>query len=322
MAVRVRLYPTADQAALLAMTFGCKRFVWNAMLEERQVWYEHNGVSIGKHRKTEKELKVLYPFLKGVDSIALQQARIDLDAAYQNFFKKRARFPRFKSRKDRQSYRTENVNGNVKVDFRLRKLKLPKVGWVAYRDGGRAFTERVRSVTVSRNKSGKHFASMLIERELNVKPLSTVQEEKIAAFDMSARAFIVGEGEQFQNPRFYRSSEAKLKRLHRRLSRKVKGSNNREKARATLARLYDRIGNRRADWQHKLSTRLADDNDVIIIENLNIEGMKRWNGGLAKSVTLDFSWNEFTRMLGYKFGWRGKHLIKVDRFYQIGRAHV
>jgi putative transposase len=98
-AVRVRLYPMAAQAALLAMTFGCRRFVWNAMLEEQQAYYDQYGKSMGKHRKTEKEWKPLYPFLKGVDSIALQQARIDLDAAYKNFFEKRARFPQFKSRK-------------------------------------------------------------------------------------------------------------------------------------------------------------------------------------------------------------------------------
>jgi putative transposase len=215
-AVRVRLYPTAAQAALLARTFGCKRFVWNMIIQERQAYYRQYGEAIGKHRKTEKEWKGLFPFLMGVDSIALQQARIDLDAAYLSFFEKRARFPRFKSRKGWQSYRTVNVNSNVKVDFRLRKLQLPKVGWVAYRDGGRSFTERVRSVTVSRTKSGKHFASILIERDLDVTPLTTVQMDKVAAFDMSAREFMVGEGERFENPRFYRSREAKLARLQRR----------------------------------------------------------------------------------------------------------
>ncbi len=314
-AVWVRLYPKAAQAVLLARTFGCKRFVWNMMLQERQAYYKKYGVPIGKHRKTEKEWKGLYPFLKEIDAIALQQARIDLDTAYKNFFEKRAGFPRFKSRKGWQSYRTENVNNNVKVDFRLRKLQLPKVGWIPYRDGGRAFTERVRSVTVSRTKSGKHFASILIERDLDVKPMTTIHKDKIAAFDMSARNFIIGEDESYKNPRFYRSRETKMKQLHRRLSRKVKGSSNRKKARANLARFYDSIGNRRADWLHKVSTTLANRYDVIILENLNLEGMKRWSGRLAKSVTFDFSWGEFVRLLDYKLTWRGKHLIKVGRFF-------
>nr|MDO8109317.1 transposase [Candidatus Sigynarchaeota archaeon] len=313
-AFKIRLYPTADQAALLAKTFGCKRFIWNAMLAERMAWYRDHGKSIGNQRKTEKEWKVSFPFLKVVDAIALQQARIDLDRAYDNFFTGRARFPLFKSRKGKQSYRTINVNDNVKIDFHRRNLTLPKVGPVAYRDN-RAFTERVRSVTVSRTKTGRFFASILVKQECKVEPLAALQENKIAAFDMSSRDFLVGEHGRCENPRCYRSAEPRLVRLHRRVSRKVKGSSNRDKARVRLARIYEKIGHRRTDWLQKISTTLANEHDAIIIEALNVAGMKRWNGGIAKSVTLDFSWGAFVRMLGYKMAWRGKQLVTIDRFF-------
>ena len=311
---KVRLCPTRAQAALLAKTFGCKRFIWNKMLEERKHFYEQHGTSIGKNRKTEKDWKILHPFLKEVDSIALQQARIDLDVAYENFFAGRARFPRFKSRKSHQSYRTVNVSDNIKMDFVTRRMQLPKLGWIAYRDD-RAFTERVRNVTVSITKSGRYFASILIEQDLITQEKMTIQEDRIGAFDMSAAEFLVGENKRLGNPRFYRSHEQRLKLLHRRLSRKQHESRNREKARTALARYYDCIGNRRKDWVHKVSTRLANGHDAIILEDLNIEGMKRWSGGLAKSVSLDFSWGEFVSMLAYKMAWRGNHLVKVGRFF-------
>ena len=148
--VKVRLYPTTRQADLLAKMFGCKRFVWNAMLQERKSYFEHHGKGIGRNYTTEKQLKVRYPFLKDSDSIALQQARIDLDTAYKNLFEKLACFPRFKSRKGKQSYRTVQTNDNIKIDFEHRKLKLPKIGWVTFRDGSRRFDKKMRNVTVSR----------------------------------------------------------------------------------------------------------------------------------------------------------------------------
>ena len=314
LAYRFRIYPTRVQASLLSKTFGSTRFIWNTMLEERKTWYAEHGASIGKARKTEKECKVIHLFLKNVDSIVLQQARIDLDKAYDNFFKKRANFPRFKSRRGKQSYRTVAVGSNVRVDFAARRLKLPKLGGVTCRDG-RTFTERPQRVTVSKIKSGRYFASIGIEGDIPVVEATTVREERVAGFDMGARDIITGVSSRETNPRFYRSEENRLKRLHRRMSRKVKASRNRDKARVKLARLYDRIGNRRDDWLHKLFTSLATRFDAVVIEDLNVEGMKRWNGGFAKIATLDTAWGTFTRMLEYKMVWRGKHFVKVDRFY-------
>ena len=318
-AYRFRIYPTREQASLLAKTFGCKRFIWNQMLAERQAYYHEHGAGIGKLRKTEKEWKVIYPFLKDVDSIALQQARLDLDTAYIRYYKKIGGFPRFKSRKGKQSYRTQYTGGNIAVDSAARQLKLPKLGIVAYRDD-RVFTERPKNVTVSKTKSGTYFASILVNQELEVEQKITVHESNVAGFDMSAKDFIVGENVRYENPRFYRNDQVQLARLHRHLSRKVKGSANRNKARVKLARLYDRIGNRRTDWLQKLSTELANHHDAVAVEDLNVEGMKRWNGGLAKSITLDFSWGEFVHILDYKMKWRGKRLVKVGRYFASSKT--
>lgn len=168
-AFRFRIYPTRAQATLLAKTFGCKRFVWNALLAERESYYREHGTGAGYRRTTEKELKSTNTFLKDADSIALQQARIDLDTAYDRFFKHLARHPRFKSRKGKQSYRTQYTGGNIKIDFPGRKIKLPKLGWIAYRDD-RIFNEKQRSVTVSKTKSGRYFAAILIEQEIDTTP--------------------------------------------------------------------------------------------------------------------------------------------------------
>ena len=313
--MKVRLYPTPCQAELLAKTMGCKRWVWNHWLDERETYFhEHGNIDEFKYT-TAKVLKETIPWLKEPDSISLQQARLDLEIAYARYFKKIGGRPRFKSKHGKNSYRTIQTNNNIQMDFKNRKLKLPKIGWIKFRDGDRQFAEGIKNVTVSRNKSGKYFASILIEKKIDIEKKTTIQEDKIAAFDMSCKEFMVGTGSRFGNPRFYRKSEQKLKKLHRRLSRRKKGSKNRDKARIDLARFYDDIGNQRRDWQQKLSTKLANQHDAIIIEDLNINGMKRFSKGIAKTVTLDFSWTEFTRMLDYKMAWRGKHLVKVGRFY-------
>jgi putative transposase len=316
-AFKFRLYPAREQAALLAKTFGCKRFVWNEMLEERIDYYHDHGTSAGKARKTEKEWKVIYPFLKEVDSIALQQARIDLDTAYDRFFKHLGRFPRFKSRKGKQSYRTQYTGGNIAVDFAARKLKLPKLGLVAYRDD-RSFPEVPRNVTVSKTKSGKYFAAILVQREIDVAKKTTIDARDVAGFDAGAAGFITSELARVQNPRFYRSQQTKIARYHRAVSKKTKGSHNRDRARVKLARLYDKIGNRRRDWMHRLSTELANRHDAVFIEDLNVDGMKRF--GVAKSFTLDASWGAFVAMLSYKMDRRGKHLVKVGRFYPSSKT--
>ena len=323
-AIKIRLYPTRLERELLNNTFGCCRLLWNLMLGERNTVYQQlkdDSEALREYKyKTEKEYKQEFEFMKEVDSKALQSTTRHLLGAFQNFFKglKEARkvgYPKFKSKKNKQTYTTYNINNNIKMDFEKKRIKLPKVKtWINYKDNRRC-TEPIRHVTVSKTKSGKYHVSILIEEGLSITPLTEVHGDNIAAFDMSASEFLVGEGEVFSNPRFYRSSETKLKKLHRQVSRKKKGSQNRWKARLRLARLYEKIAHQKHDWTHKTTLQLVKKYDAIILEDLNFKGMQQFNSGVSKSVTLDFSWHQFKTILNYKLEWRGKHYQEVGRFF-------
>jgi len=326
-AFKFRLYPNKVQQGQFDRTFGCCRFLWNQMLNERQQAYkQYKATGCRSRYKTEKEYKELFPFLKAVDSKALQNVNWNLQTAYSRFFqnyqnrkagKTRRYFglPRFKARKSRQSYTTNCINNNAKVDFTSKKLKLPKVSsWVKYRDP-RALSEPIRSITVSKTKSGKYYASILITRENQVAPLTEIHEENIVAFDMSMPSFLVTKEYKSSNPLFFHNALGKIRRSHRVVSRAAKNSNNRAKACRKLANVYEHYVNQKKDWTHKLTKSLADQYDAIILEDLNVEGMKRFNKGYAKAMTKDFSWGEFTVFLGYKMARRGKYLVKVGRFF-------
>ncbi len=323
-AYKLRIYPNQAQKELLDKTFGCCRFLYNKMLEERKQVYKElkdDKDSLYNYKyNTENKYKQEYPFLKEVDSKALQSEWRHLKSAYDNFFRNLKKgikkgFPKFKSKKNRQSYTTFNVNENCKIDFNNKKLKLPKIKtWIKYRDS-RVFVEDIKHITVSKTKSGKYFASILIELESNISPKQVLEEDKIIGFDMSASKFLITKEFALSNPRFYRKEEADLQRLHREVSRKKKGSNNRNRARIKLARLYEKVENRKRDWVHKITRLLSEHFDCVILEDLNLKGMQRFNSGLSKSVSLDFSWNQFVTILKYKMEQRGKRLILVDRFF-------
>ena len=293
------------------------------MLSERREVYERlrgDKNALKKHTyKTEKQYKVEFPFLKEADSIALQASREHLFEAYQNFFNglkkgRKVGFPKFKSKKGKETYTTKQTNGNIKIDFEKRKVKVPKLGWLRFHDK-REFSEKIKHATIKKTKSKKYFVSLTLEAQENVKKLQKVHEKYIIAFDMSANNFLVNNRIKMENPRFYRSEQKKTKKLNRELSRKRKGFKNREKARLKLARHYDKICNRKKDWTHKLTRRLANTFDAIILENLHMKGIQKFNSGLSKSVSLDFSWYQFTSYLKYKMEWLGKHFILVDRFF-------
>ena len=304
-------------------TIGCSRFIYNLMLNERREVYERfrdDKDALKKHTyKTEKQYKVELPFLKEADSIALQASREHLFEAYQNFFNglkkgRKVGFPKFKSKKGKETYTTKQMNRNIKIDFERKKLKLPKLGWLRFNDK-RVFSEKIKHATIKKTKSNKYFVSLTLKAQEDIKELQEVHEKDITAFDMSATNFLVNDLVKMENPRFYRLEQKKTKKLNKELSRKKKGSKNREKARLKIARHYDTIYNRKKDWTHKLTRKLADTFDAIILENLNMMGMQKFNSGLSKSVSLDFSWYQFTTYLKYKMEWLGKHLILVDRFF-------
>lgn len=317
-AFKVRLYPNKEQRVLLDKTFGCCRFLYNQELAERKHVYE--SLKDDKEKlhaykyKTEKLYKAEFSFLKEVDSKSLQCATGNLMVAFKNFFEKRAGYPHFKSRRSRQSYTTININDNCKVDFDAKRLKLPRMPWIKFHDD-RRFDGRVSRITVSKSKSGKYFASLLTKVEIDDVPRNPIRDERIASYDMSAKNFLESEHEKFTNEHFYRRAEKKIKKLGKRLSRKQKGSKNREKARTKLARAHETITNQRNNWTHQATCKLSNEKDAIILENLNIKGMQKFNSGLSKTVTLDFSWGIFIRTLEYKMKWKGKHLKLVGQFF-------
>lgn len=322
-AFNVRIYPNKKQQIQINKTIGCCRFIYNKMLEEWIEVYERlkddKETLYAYKYKTEKQYKEEFPFLEEVDSKALQNSNRNLFSARVNFFrglktKRKVGFPRFKSRKGKKRYTTNNINNNIEVDFQRKMLKLPKLGWVEYRDD-RVFTQKITKATVKKTKTGNYFVSLSLEAQEDVETKKTVHEDKITQFDMSAKEFLVNDLIKMENPQFYRSVENAIKKLNRRHSRTQKGSKNREKARLRLAKLYEKIYNRKKDWTHKLTRMLADTFDAIILEDLCIKGMQGFNSGLSKSVTLDFSWHQFTTYLNYKLEWLGKHFIKVDRFF-------
>ncbi len=330
-AIKIRIYPNKEQKEFFSKNFGCCRFVYNKMIEERRGIYQIYKVDedrLHKHKcRTEKQYKQLYPFLKVADSNSLQQARRHLQTAYKNFFRnikdrknKKTKiyvgYPKFKSKCKKQSYTTCITNNNIKIDWNKRLLKLPKLKqWVKFNDN-RIIDAAIRSVTISKTKSEQYFASLLFTANIQTKePKRIISEDKIIAFDMSLKDFLVNKNFKFANPKFYRTSLNKLKRKHRALSRKKEGSENRAKARLVLANQYRKIYNQKNYWTHKITHSLSITYDAIILEDLNIEGMKKFNKGYAKSVTLDFSWNQFKSYLEYKCKREQNHLVLVDRYF-------
>ena len=330
-AIKVRIYPNKEQREFLSKNFGCCRFVYNKMIDERKEVYQlykNDKEKLYDYKyKTEKQYKQEHPFLKEVDSNSLQQARRHLQTAYKNFFKnikerkkKKTKryvgYPKFKSKHEKQSYTSCITNNNIKISWNEKLLKVPKLkSWLKFKDD-RVIDADISNVTLSKNGAGHYFASILFKDTIQKEaPKRIISESKIIAFDMSAKDFLVNKNFRFANPRFYRKSLNKLRRKHGKLSRRKLGSKNREKARLVLSKQYEKIFNQKNDWTHKFTCKLSKQYEAIILEDLNIEGMKQFNGGLAKSVSLDFSWNQFTTYLDYKCKREQHHLILVDRFF-------
>ena len=306
-AFKYRLYPTAPQAEKIDQNIGCARFVYNQLLDDRiKVWKETKQRS----KKTYCDLKKEYAFLKEADSRALLNARENLDAAYDKFFKEsNAGFPKFKSKhKYRWSYTTDNNNGTVRFDGN--RLRLPKVGYVKIVEH-RLHEGRILTATISHERSGEYYASVLCEIE---QPKSLPVTDKVVGIDLGLHDIIVcSDGERVPSPKYFRKSEQRLARVQRAFSRTQKGSNGHEKARLKVARCHQKIKNQRNDFLQKLSTKLIHENQVICLEDLSVKGLER-NHKLSKSVT-DASFSKFVNMLEYKAEWYGRKVVKIDRFY-------
>ena len=312
---KFRIYPNEAQVNLIQRTFGCVRFVYNHYLAQRIERYEKTGKEPTRYEQ-DKDLTALKHaketlWLCEVDSTALQSSLKDLDTAYQNFFRglkqgKRVGYPKFKSKRD--NHKSYKCKMNIKVLDKA--IQLPKLGKVKCRVS-KEVKGHILSATVSQNPSGKYFVSLCCTY-VEIAPLE--RTDKVCGVDLGIHDLaITSDGTKYPNNKYIAKVEKKLARLQRQLSRKSKGSNNRNKARVRVARLQEHIANQRRDAMHKATTELVRSYDVICVEDFAPKNMVR-NHKLAKSIS-DASWGEFRRQLTYKAEWHGKRIVTVDRFY-------
>lgn len=311
-AYKFRLYPDAKQAEQLAKEFGCARFVWNRGLLERDYTYKNWGVSLSYvdlSRHITQYKKTDYPWLSDATASVLIQKLIDQDKAFDNFFKGRARFPKFKKKSHAQSIRYTLDQRCVLNNYRAGELlKLPKLGELKIKwsqiPGGIP-----KMVTVSKTSSGKYFVGFMCEIEQNLMPMTG----KSVGIDVGIKDVVVtSNGFQSGAPKFTYYYQRKLKKAQRVLSRKKKGSNGWKKQRIVVARINEKITNSRKDFLHKLTTKLVSENDVICIEDLNVSGMMK-NRKLSKAVA-DVGIFELNRQIEYKAAWYGKQVVKISRW--------
>ena len=310
-AFKYRIYPNKKQKELINKTFGCCRFVYNTYLAKRTSLYKGKGETYS-YVQCAKDMKILkdeLPWLREVDSTALQSALKDLGSAYQNFFQKRARYPKFKSKKtNRHSYQSKHTNGNIA--YQGKRIKLPKLGLVKTKNK-LVPQGRILSATVSKEPSGKYYVSLCctdVNISLYQKTGSTV------GIDLGITNFATtSKGDIIANPKYLNQSLKKLAKLQKELSRKSIGSSNRNKARLKVARQHEVVANQRKDYLHKLSSHLIRTNDVICIEDLSVQNMIQ-SRKLAQSIS-DASWSEFVRQLEYKAFWHHKQIVKIGTFF-------
>ncbi|WP_248962680.1 RNA-guided endonuclease InsQ/TnpB family protein [Sphaerisporangium perillae] len=315
-AYRVRVYPTPEQAAVLHRTFGCVRLVWNRVLAWRQARYHAEGVKTS-YAQTDRYLTEVkrdpeFAFLFEVSSVPLQQTLRHQYTAFVNFFAGRARYPRFKSRHGRQSATyTRSAFRWREGRLHLAKMDAPlELVWSW--PGIDPATLDPSMVTVSRDPDGRWYACLAVETA--DEPEQAPATGSAVGIDLGVNHFaVLSTGEKVANPRHLERKAKNLARYQRRMARKQRGSNNRVKARAKVARAHTKVRDARADFLHKTSARLAVEHDLIVIEDLNVRGMVR-NRSLARVIS-DCGWGEFRRQLQYKTARAGRHLIVIDRWY-------
>ncbi|MDY6936394.1 MAG: RNA-guided endonuclease TnpB family protein [Cyanobacteriota bacterium] len=313
-AIKIKIYPTDEQIVTLAQHFGCARWWWNYALNLSLTTYRETGKGL-----TQLALNAYLPklkkatettWLKDCYSQVLQATTLNLTTAYKNFFAGRARYPRFKSKKNRQSIQypqnVKLIDGFVKFPGRLGLVRA-KVH--------RSIKGTIKTVTVTMTPSGQYFASILTELP-GEHPMPNTSG-KVAGIDLGLKNFaIVNDGiktSKYRNPRHLKKYERNLARKQKKLARKQKESHSRNRARKIVARVYERLSNARQDFLHKLSRKLANDNQVLVVENLNVKGMLK-NYKLAKAIS-DASWRTFVNFLAYKLEREGKVLVEIDRWF-------
>ena len=309
---KFRLEPTQNQQVLLNKHFGSVRYVYNYFLNQRKTEYLGNKKSITYNQQAGHltKLKVEKDWLKEINSQTLQYSLKCLDTAYQGFFNKRTHFPKFKSKRNKNSFTIPQFL-SIKKDI----LYIPK-----FREGIEMIMKRkinglVRRATISKTPTGKYFVSILTE--LQYEPVQ--KSNQSVGIDLGIKDFLVlSDGTKIKNHRFTKHYERTLALNQKHLSRKTKGSNRYEKQRLKVAKIYEKITNSRMDLIHKTTNNLINEFDIIYLEDLNVKGMIK-NHKLAKAIS-DVAWGTFIDILEYKAIWNDKQVIHIDRFFPSSKA--
>lgn len=305
-AFKYRLNPTASQAELINKHIGCARFVYNNALAFKQSEYAKDKTNHSWYNLVKRlpDLKKENEWLKEVNSQSLQQSIVNMNTAFENFFKGRADFPKFKKKgKGKQSF---NIPQSIKLDNG--KLMIPKFKVGIKIVLHRPIKGEIKQATISRTPTGKYFVSILCETGESEKQLNPVNEDTTVGLDLGIKSFLVASnGKEYDNPKYLRKAQDKLKYNQRQYS-KHKGMRRKHK----VALLHEKVSNQRKDFLHKASTELIRDNQSIALEDLNISGMLK-NHRLAGSIS-DVSWGMFVTMLEYKAKWNGVNILRIGRF--------
>ncbi|MGK7881274.1 MAG: RNA-guided endonuclease InsQ/TnpB family protein [Crocosphaera sp.] len=317
-AVKVRIYPTSEQSQKLSEVMGCARWWWNYALNLCNETYQETGKGLSRVAlnkvlpKLKKEEETAW--LKECYSQVLQSTTLNLTKAFKNFFDKRAKYPRFKCYHGKQSCQYPQ-NCEV-VD---KGVKVPQIG-VIKASIHRLFDGQLKTVTITKTPTGKYYASLLFDTEQETPEV--VPRVKVTGIDLGLKDFcITHDGEKtskYANPRHLTKHERNLARKQAQLARKKKGRKSRKKARKLVAKVHERISNARQDFLHKLSRKIVDDNQVVVVENLNVKGMVR-NHNLAKAIS-DVGWGMFVNFLDYKLEQKGGLLVEIDRFFPSSKT--
>lgn len=313
-AYKYRLHPNKAQAEFFEKSFGCVRFVYNWALNERIKAYQKDGTRISWvescKRLTELKKQEGTKWLNDVSNQSLQQSIRHMDMAFTRFFREKKGFPKFHSRKKGKFAFT--LVEHVSVNFDTRRIRLPKIGEVKFGKGN-YFNGKIGTCTISKTPTGKYYISILVDDGKPMPEKAPITTETAVGIDVGIKDFaVLSNGQVYSNPKYLEKDEKRLKVLQRRLSRKQKGSNRRERARLAVARQHENIKNHRENFIHQVTSRIVRENQTVIIEDLNVEGMLK-NHNLAKHIS-SASWSEFFRQLQYKCDWYGKNLIRIGRF--------
>ena len=319
-AIKYRIYPTIEQSIMFAKTFGCCRKIYNLMLTDKIAYYKATGKSI---QTTPAQYKDEYPYLREVDSLALANVQLNLQAAYKNFFDKkrkvRSGFPKFKSRKARNSYTTNNQRGTIAI-IDDKYIKIPKIGKVKAVIHRKANADwKIKSATIFKERDGSYYISVLFEFERVITKI-TKSRNAIGLDYKSDGLYMDSNGNIGTNHKFYREAQKKLAKEQRKLSR-MKGSkknepksNNYIKQLRKTNKIHRHIANQRLDNLHKISTEIANQYDIVCVESLNMRSMVNKGFGNGKA-TMDNGYGMFLNMLEYKLSDRGKYFVKIDKWF-------